>query len=108
MKPPAGLWAVWVPVGGQAYAATGAAPMLETRDATGMDTLLASQSVHRPAKSGTLSSRRPGQSVPLGRSQSPVCDQFCQERAHAGRCCLCGYLIRLPLFRLLLSSMGTV
>jgi hypothetical protein len=28
--------------------------MVETRDATGMGTLLASQSVHRPAKSGIL------------------------------------------------------
>src|SRR5216683_2833236 len=32
---------------------------------------------------------------------------FRQEGAHAGRCCLCGYLICLPLFRLLLSSVGT-
>src|SRR5712691_12239640 len=43
MKPPDGLWAVWDTVGRQAHAAPGAAPMVETRDAMGMDTLLASQ-----------------------------------------------------------------
>src|SRR5262249_46227085 len=31
---------------------------------------------------------------------------FRQERAHAGRCCLCGSLLRRPLFRLPLSSVG--
>ncbi len=40
-------------------------------------------------------------------AHSPACETFRQEGAHAGRCCLCGYLICLPLFRLLLSSVGT-
>src|SRR5215813_12492619 len=54
MKPPAGLRACWVPVGGQGHAVPWAAPALDASGATVMGTLLASQSVHRLAKSGTL------------------------------------------------------
>src|SRR5215470_10220238 len=92
MKPPAGLWAVWVPVGGQAHAAPGAAPMLETRDATGMDTLLASQTCTARRNQVHLCPDDLGSPCPWD-ADSPACDAFRQERAHAGRCYLCDYLL---------------
>src|SRR5438445_2973449 len=86
MKPPAGLRACWVPVGGQAHATPWDAPLPDASDATVMGTLLASQGVHRPAKSGTLVSGRPGQSMSLGRSQPRV-------RNIPPRRCACGALL---------------
>src|SRR5213596_1741633 len=54
MKPPAGLRAFWVPVGGHTGMALWAVPASGMRGATVMGTLLASHSVHRLATSGTL------------------------------------------------------
>src|SRR5712691_7253265 len=106
MKPPAGLRACWMPVGGQAHAVSWAAPLPDASGATVMGTLLASQACTARRNQVHLCPDDLGSPYSWD-AHSPACNAFRQERAHAGRCCLGGYLSRLPLFRLLLSSVGT-
>src|SRR2546427_1401195 len=71
-----------------------------------MGTLLASQACTAQRNQVHLCPDDLGSPCPWD-AHSPACETFRQEGAHAGRCCLYGSLLRLPLFLVLLSSMGT-